>query len=250
MVLAAGAGTRLAPLTHLRPKPLCPVAGVALVDHAIGRARTVAAPDRIAVNAHHGAAAVADHLGGGVHLSVEAGEALGTAGGVAAVADWLGDDALVVLNGDTWCPGDLAPALTGWDGERVRVVVAGAAELGPRSVVVASVMPASAVRGLRAEPSGLYEVCWRPLHAGGRLDVVGWSGPVVDCATPRDYLVANLAASGGGPVVGDGAVVEGRVERSVLWPGVHVHRGEYLVGAIRAADSMTVLVRPLPPAAR
>lgn len=248
MVLAAGAGTRLSPLTRLRPKPLCPVAGVALVDHALDRAGRVAAADRIAVNVHHGAAAVTAHLGGRVHVSVERHEALGTAGGVAAVADWLGDDPLLVLNGDTWCPGDLAPVLAGWDGERVRVVVSGSARFGPRSGVVASVMPAAVVRSLRPEPSGLYEVCWAPAHAAGRLDVVGWDGPVIDCATPRDYLMANLVASGGVSVVGEGAVVEGVVERSVLWPGTRVRPGERLVGAIRAADSMTVLVRPLPAA--
>lgn len=239
----------MSPLTRLRPKPLCPVDGVPLVDLGIDRVAPLVPPGRVAVNVHHGRAEMEAHLAGrGAHVSVEEAEALGTAGAVGAVADWVGEDGLVVVNGDTWCPGDLTPALAGWDGERVRVVVAGPPEFGPRSRIVASVLPASVVQGLAPVPSGLYEVCWRDEAAAGRLDVVGWDGPFVDCATPRDYLVANLAASGGRSVVGEGAVVEGDVDRCVLWPDTRVRPGERLVGAIRAGPAMTVLVRPLPAA--
>lgn len=247
LVLAAGAGVRMAPLTRLRPKPLCPVDGVPLLDLALARVAPLVPRGRVAVNVHHGRGALEEHLAGrDVHLSVEEHEALGTAGAVGAVAEWAGDDGVIVVNGDTWCPGDLTPALAGWDGERVRVVVAGPAEFGPRSRIVASVMPAAAVHRLAPVPSGLYEVCWREAAAAGRLDVVGWDGPFVDCATPRDYLAANLAASAGRSVVGEGCEVEGELDRSVLWPGTRVRAGERLVGAIRASAAMTVVVRPLP----
>lgn len=249
MVLAAGAGARMHPLTRVLPKPLCPVGGEALVDHALGRVLPLVPFGRVAVNVHHARQQMEAHLAGrGLHLSFEEGVALGTAGGVAAVADWAGGDDLLVVNGDTWCPGDLGPVVADWDRERVRVVVEGAPAFGPRSRIVASVLPAAVVRSLPAGPSGLYEVCWRDAAAAGRLDVVGWSGPVVDCATPRDYLIANLAASGGRSVIGDGAVCQGSVDRSVLWPGARVHRGERLVGGIRTGGGVTVLVRPLPPA--
>jgi N-acetyl-alpha-D-muramate 1-phosphate uridylyltransferase len=249
LVLAAGAGTRMSPLTRVLPKPLCPVGGVPLVDHALARVLPLVPMGRVAVNVHHGRGAMESHLAPrGVHLSIEDGEALGTAGAVAAVKDWVGDDGLLVVNGDTWCPGDLGAALAGWDGERVRVVVAGPPAFGPRSRIVASVMPAAAVRSLEPVPTGLYEVCWRPADADARLEVVGWDGPVVDCATPRDYLEANLRAAGGRSVIGDGAVVQGSIDRSVLWPGTVVHAGERLVGAIRASADMTVVVRPLPAA--
>ena len=81
VVLAAGAGTRLRPLTWLRPKALCPVENVPLVDFAIGWARAVTSA--VAVNVHHGRQLMESHLSGRVHLSVEEPEVLGTAGGVA-----------------------------------------------------------------------------------------------------------------------------------------------------------------------
>src|SRR3954447_25411909 len=91
VVLAAGAGTRLAPLTRLRPKALCPVDNVALVDHAIARAST-ATPD-VAVNVHHGLAQMEQHLvarsGAEVHVSIERERALGTAGALGQLREWL-----------------------------------------------------------------------------------------------------------------------------------------------------------------
>jgi ADP-glucose pyrophosphorylase len=72
---------------------------------------------------------------------------------------------------------------------------------------------------------------------------VRWDGPCVDCGTPARYLAANLAASGGEPVVGEGAVVEGTVERTVVWPGARVAAGEVLVDAVRTDTGLTVLVR-------
>ena len=55
VVLAAGAGTRLRPLTWLRPKALCPVENVPLVDLTVGWARVITSA--VAVNVHHGRAA-------------------------------------------------------------------------------------------------------------------------------------------------------------------------------------------------
>lgn len=236
------------------------MAGVPLVDHAIERARTaLGAGADVAVNVHHGRVAMERHLAGsGVHVSVEADAPLGTAGALGRLRGWLDGRGVLVLNGDTWCPGDLAPVVAGWDGGRPRVVVVGPPAFGPRSRVVASLLPWADVARLAARPTGLYEVSWAPAAAAGRLDVVGWDGPFHDCGTPADYLAANLTALGGttvvGPgaamtgaavasVVGAGAVVEGRVERCVVWEGVRVAPGEVLVDAVRASDQVTVLVR-------
>ncbi|HET8618718.1 MAG TPA: hypothetical protein VFM27_07150, partial [Acidimicrobiales bacterium] len=111
------------------------------------------------------------------------------------------------------------------------------------SRVAAALMPWPEVERLAPVPSGLWEASWSGAHAEGRVDVVRWDGPCLDCGTPARYLAANLAASGGASVIGEGAAVEGTVERSVVWPGARVRRGEALVDAVRADDSMTVLVR-------
>jgi N-acetyl-alpha-D-muramate 1-phosphate uridylyltransferase len=247
VVLAAGEARRLRPLSLVRPKPLCPVDGVALLDLAIARART--AVDEVAVNVHHGRAAIEAHLAsaGGVHVSVEEHEALGTAGALARLRPWIAGRGVLVLNGDTWAPGDLSSVTAGWDRERVRLLVVGADRLWPpdrpTSMLAGAFVPWSEVARLEAVPSGLWEVSWRAAHAEGRTDIVRWDGPCVDCGTPARYLAANLAASGGEPVVGEGAVVEGTVERTVVWPGARVDAGEVLVDAIRTDRGVTVLVR-------
>ncbi len=246
VVLAAGEGRRLRPLTFVRPKPLCPVGGVPLLDLAIERARTAVA--EVAVNVHHGREAIETHLDGApVHVSVEEPDALGTAGALALLRPWIDGRGVLVLNGDTWAPGDLASVTAGWDRERVRLLVVGDDRLRPpdrpTSMLAGALVPWSEVAGLDPVPSGLWEVSWRAAHAEGRIDVVRWDGPCIDCGTPARYLAANLAVSGGAPVVGDGAVVAGTVERSVVWAGARVEPGEALVDAIRTDAGITVLVR-------
>jgi MurNAc alpha-1-phosphate uridylyltransferase len=241
VVLAAGRGDRLRPLTLVRPKPLCPVAGVPLVDHAL--ARLPAAITDVAVNVHHGRALLESHLAGRVHLSFEVDEPLGTAGALGRLRPWLDGRAAFIVNGDAWCPARLDAALDGWDGERLRLVVVGEDEVRPRSRLAGALLPWAEVQRLEPVPSGLWEVSWGAALAEGRVEVVRHDGPFVDCGTPADYLEANLAASGGASVVAPGAVVDGDLVRSVVWAGSEVRRGERLVEAIRFAGSRTVLVR-------
>lgn len=251
VALAAGAGDRLRPLTLRRPKPLCPVDNQPLLDHALGRLAGLT--PELAVNLHHGRDAIAEHLAGTrVHLSVEEREALGTAGALGRLRPWIDGRAVAVVNADTWCPSSLEPALDGWDGERVRLLVVGPEadpgaggdlRLLPGSTVAGALLPWDEVAPLEPVPSGLYEVSWRRLAAEGRIDVLPWPGPCLDCGTPARYLAANMAASGGISVIGKGAVVEGSVERSVVWDGVEVRAGEQLVDAVKAANDLTVLVR-------
>jgi NDP-sugar pyrophosphorylase family protein len=246
VALAAGAGDRLRPLTLRRPKPLCPVDNEPLLDHALGRLAGLTSD--LAVNLHHGREAIAEHLDGTtVHLSVEEDEGLGTAGALGHLRPWIDGRAVAVVNADTWCPGSLEPALDGWDGERVRLLVVGAEagdrRLRRRSVLAGALLPWTEVAPLEPVPSGLYEVSWGRLAAEDRIDVLPWPGPCLDCGTPARYLAANMAASGGISVIGKGAVVEGSVERSVIWDGVEVRPGEHLVDAIKAANDLTVFVR-------
>jgi hypothetical protein len=257
VVLAAGAGRRLAPLTDLRPKALCPVDGRPLLDLALERVAVARArlraeqgtpatdPSWCAVNAHHLADQLVEHVGDRATVSWERPEPLGTAGALGALHPWLDGRDVLVTNADAWLPaGPVATLLEGWDGERCRLVcraVAGRGDFtGPdgRGLVYvgAALLPWRLVRGLAARPSGLYEVLWRQEHDRGRLDPVVLPPGVdaVDCGTPADYLYANLAASGGRSVVAPGAVVLGTVERSVVWEGAWVEADEHLVDAVRA----------------
>lgn len=219
---------------------LCPVGSEALIDHAIGRLSSVVGD--VAVNVHESQPSLVQHLGERAHVSLERGEALGTAGGVGNLRDWLDGRAVVVVNGDTWCPGGLEHLVDGWDGTTIRILVAGDEPFGPRSAVAGSLMPWDVVQGLPVTPSGLWEVSWRQALEDGRVETVHHHGAFVDCADAVDYLRANLAAAGGS-VVGEGAVVEGTVEESVVWPGGRVHAGEQLRRAIRTDAGTTVLVR-------
>src|SRR5262245_27560507 len=124
VVLAAGAGTRLFPLTVERPKALCPVGGVALVDRAVAAVGEMTGS--VAVNAHHGADALAAHLAAvapAAHVSRER-VLLGTGGALGALRTWIGGRPVVVVNADAVHEAPLAAALDGWDGERIRMVLA------------------------------------------------------------------------------------------------------------------------------
>ncbi len=107
MVLAAGLGTRLRPVTETVPKPLVEVNGRALIDHAIDRL-ALAGVERVVVNTHYKAAMMAAHLARRDHprieLSEEA-ELLDTGGGVARARPLLGE-AFFVVNSDVfWLDG-------------------------------------------------------------------------------------------------------------------------------------------------
>lgn len=246
VVLAAGEGRRLRPLTDERPKPLCPVGARPLLDHALDRLRPHAAA--VAVNAHHLAEQLTAYVAErhpDVQVSLEQPAALGTAGALGRLHDWLDGRPVLVVNADAWTTARLDPLVDGWTGEAPRLLCSprGRADFGDLHYVGAALLPWSAVAALRAEPSGLYEVSWRQAYADGRLElVVDEDGRYVDCGTPLDYLRANLLDSGGRSVVGEGAVVEGELVRSVVWPGARVERGEILVDSIRTTQGRTVHV--------
>ncbi len=235
VVLAAGAGTRLRPLTDLLPKALCPVGNVALLDLALDRvARHV---HRTAVNAHHHCDLLATHVGERAHLSRESPEALGTAGALGQLREWIDGAAVLVTNADAYLAGRLDALVEGWDGERVRVLVhddPSRGDFGDDRYSGSCLLPWRAVSRLEPEPTGLYESVWRELWQRGELECVRTDATFIDCGTPSDYLRANLHASGGASVVAADAVVDGEIERCVVWPGSRVGAGERLVECIRA----------------
>ncbi len=262
VVLAAGEGRRLRPLTEAVPKALCPVGNVPLLDLALARVAALgfAGPDRVAVNACYLAGQVVAAVGGRATVSVEPGpRPPGTSGGVARLRDWIGGRGVLVGNADAYLSGgDLTALLAGWDGYRVRLLgVAGnAPEFGTHRFAGFSLLPWHRVATLTGEPSDLVRTVWRPAEAAGELTVVEYPGTYLDTGTPRDYLAANLHAAGpdgllaapdavvtgvaGSAVIGARARVEGTVKRCVVWPDGYVGPDEYLVDAIRYGRSGTV----------
>ncbi len=253
VVLAAGAGVRLRPLTDLRPKALCPVGGTPLVDLALARLAPLTGTGRqnLAVNAHHLAGQLVAHLRDRAAVSVEAREALGTAGALAALRAWIGGRDVLVTNADAYLPGGLGRFADGWDRQRprllCRLVETGRADFTRADgtalrYIGACLLPWPDVARLVPVPSGLYEVLWRDQAARGELDLVtpaevGAGEVAVDCGSVADYLRANLHASGGHSVIGRGATVLGTVERCVVWDGARVGPGEHLVDAVRAGSA-------------
>src|SRR5437763_1074951 len=114
VVLGAGAGTRLRPLTQLRPKVLCPVGDRPLIDHALARFDGVTRS--LAVNVHAGRDLLESHLAGRVHLSLEEDRLLGTAGALSKLREWIAGRPVLVANGDTWGP----QSMDVWPGGFVR----------------------------------------------------------------------------------------------------------------------------------
>ncbi|HMN85873.1 MAG TPA: nucleotidyltransferase family protein [Bauldia sp.] len=109
MVLAAGIGKRMRPLSATVPKPLIEVAGRALIDHALDRLAT-AGVDRAVVNVHYLADLVQAHVRWRkrpeVVVSDERKALLDTGGGIAKALPLLGEDAFYLLNSDSfWIEG-------------------------------------------------------------------------------------------------------------------------------------------------
>ncbi|MEY2449740.1 MAG: N-acetyl-alpha-D-muramate 1-phosphate uridylyltransferase [Acidimicrobiaceae bacterium] len=215
----------------------------ALVDHALERFSGVTTA--LAVNVHHHRSLLESHLAGRVHVSLEEEAALGTAGAVGRLREWIDHRPVVVVNGDTYCPSSVAPLLDGWDGERIRVLVPAGTTFGPGAEVAGCVLPWSEVVTLAPVPTGLYERSWSRAAQEARLEVVELPAKAVciDCGTPAQYLAANMQWSGGESVIGAGASVEGTVDQCVIWSGAQVRPDEHLTRAIRAQDHLTVLVR-------
>lgn len=245
VVLAAGEGRRLRPLTEVRPKALCPINNVPMLDLAVSRLRRHVA--EVAVNAHHLAHQVKAHLDGtDITVSVETPEALGTAGAIGELRQWIAGRDVLIHNADAWLTDPLDQLVRGWDGTRPRLLVGPAgehrADFGDRRFVGVSLLPGTIAATLPARPLGLYEAVWRHAWEQGQLELIDVIGPAVDCGTVAEYVQANLIANDGRSVIGAGCVVKGEVRRSVIWDGCNVEPGERLTDAVRATASLTVRV--------
>jgi NDP-sugar pyrophosphorylase family protein len=217
--LAAGAGTRLLPLTRLTPKPLLAPAGRPLVDLAI-EALQAAGATRVVVNAHHGADLLAAHLAGrpGVEVLVEP-TLLGTGGGLVNAAHrgrlGRGDDPVLVTAADhVVTPADLAALARFLD--RSRVPMAAGLVPGPTSFPFrldgtrlardpaggwdsagAYVVRAGLLCELEPGPASLARRVLGPLLDRGELAGLPFRGPVADAGTLERLLQASAGLLGG-----------------------------------------------------
>jgi MurNAc alpha-1-phosphate uridylyltransferase len=115
MVLAAGLGTRMRPLTDTRPKPLVEVAGKALLDHMLDRLAD-AGVEIAVVNVHYLGEQIVRHVAARkrprVVIADERGQILGTGGGVVKALPQLGNAPFFHINSDSiWIEG-VTPNLT------------------------------------------------------------------------------------------------------------------------------------------
>jgi MurNAc alpha-1-phosphate uridylyltransferase len=127
MVMAAGLGKRMRPLTATRPKPLVEVAGKPLIDHVFDRLRS-AGVKRAVVNVHYLADALEAHVSHRVKdieviVSDERKQLMETGGGLVQAREWLGDGPFVCVNSDNlWVDGPIdaiRQLAAAWDDDKM-----------------------------------------------------------------------------------------------------------------------------------
>lgn len=235
MVLAAGLGTRMRPLTDHRPKPLIEVRGRPLLDHALEMAKALGA-ERAVVNTHYLADQIERHLSDRDDLSFtishEGPKLLETGGGVKQALPLLDADRFLTLNSDAvWSePDALAPLRTFWDpaqmdallllvprdaaaghagkgdffiGDDGRIARRGAAEAAPFIYSGAQIL---AARAFDEAPEGAFSlnIVWDHLIAEGRAYGVVAPGRWVDVGSPAGLDAAEATLAGREETEGDG----------------------------------------------
>ncbi len=130
IVLAAGLGKRMMPITATMPKPLVKVAGQSLIDFALDKLHE-AGMETVVVNVHHFADMLEAHLRTRefprIVISDERDELLETGGGVKKALPLLGKDPFVTFNSDSmWIEGEnpnLKRLVAAWDAERMDILM-------------------------------------------------------------------------------------------------------------------------------
>ncbi len=266
MLLAAGRGERMEPLSSLVPKPALEVAGAPLLASSLANLRR-AGCGRVVVNLHRDpgqvAAAARAAAGGEIAFSWEP-ELLGGAGGVAAARALLGDGDVLVGNADSWGALDLAPVLAAraddavvlalvphpdparWasvvldrDGRVARFLAPGAGGAGDRFLFTGFELLGRAV--IAALPAGPGEMAsrWDDARRRGRLRGVVVAGSWREAGTPSSYRELAVESAGPRSWVHPSAVVEdgSRLERSAVGAGCLVGAGCSLAGCVLTAGA-------------
>jgi len=230
MILAAGRGERMRPLTDTMPKPLISVGGKPMLEHTIARLKEHGVVN-IVVNAHHFAKQIVDRLEGRAQVIVED-RLLDTGGSVKNVLPLLGDKPFFVLNGDgLWRDGPVEPALSrlqgGWGAERMdallllhplhkvigreskdrgdyfieprgRLRYRGQAPLSPYVFASVSICKPSLFQDSPDGPFSLLQL-WHRAEARGRLHGVVHDGDWFHIGTPQALATAERVFAAGVP---------------------------------------------------
>jgi N-acetyl-alpha-D-muramate 1-phosphate uridylyltransferase len=218
MLFAAGYGTRMGALTKNTPKPLIPVAGVPMIDHALKLAKA-ARPTRIVANLHYHAGQLADHLTPqGVLLSHET-EILETGGGLRKALPLLGQGAVYTMNPDViWRgPNPLAMLHAAWSPENMDALlmcIPLANALGHDGNGDFATDPDGRIRrgpgliyggvqivktdGLKNIPQAAFSlnVLWDQMLANGRLFGMAYPGRWCDVGNPSGIILAETLLAG------------------------------------------------------
>ena len=211
MLFAAGLGTRMAPLTADRPKPLIPVAGCPLIDHALALTQVPCVGTRV-VNVHYRGEMIRDHLSGqDVAISAED-PLLETGGGLRHALPLLGAGPVMTLNtdavwrgpnplsrlADAWRPGMEALLLlvpkarvTGHVGPGDFTISAGGRLTRARDLIYTG---AQIVRtdGLADVPHAAFSLnlVWDAMAARGGLHGIVYDGDWCDVGRPESIALA------------------------------------------------------------
>ena len=270
LVLSAGLGTRLRPLSLVRAKPAVPVAGLPLVARILRQLHTAGIDDAV-LNLHHLPHTITREIGDGSDLGMRVRYSwetpvLGSAGGPRQALSLLAASTFLIANGDTLTDVDVSALIATHRRSGALVTMAVTQKTEPEKyggVVVAS---NGAVTGFTRRGSsqaschflGLQvadAAAFTALQAGAPCESVGAVYPALlesrpgsiqahmcraeflDIGTPNDYLRTSLLLAGregGAPLHGARVHLDptARIDTSILWNDVHVGARSRLRGCI------------------
>ena len=219
MIFAAGFGTRMGALTIDLPKPMIPVAGKPLIDHALGYIKDAGIP-RVVANTHYLSAQLHAHLKPmGVLISHEPDQILDTGGGLRAALPLLETDPVFTLNPDVlWLgPNPLSLLRAQWDPQSMDALLlctplsrtygrAGGGDFGidadghiSRSGDLvyggAQIVKTTGLHDVEDQVFSL-NVLWNQVNNVGRLQLAEYPGYWCDVGTPEGIQLAESLLDG------------------------------------------------------
>jgi len=269
LVLTAGLGTRLQPLSSVRAKPALPVAGTPLITRIL-RWLQQSGIERVVLNLHHRADSITSIVGDGSRLGLDVcysweTDILGSAGGPARAIPLLQNDRFLIVNGDTLADVDLTAMAAQHVDTNAQVTMALVDGRAGYNGVIAG--PNGCVRGFGTAPGAFHFIGIQAVNASVfagvnpdmKSETVHGIYPTLianrpeairmfhtgaeffDIGSPRDYLdtAATLAHREGVPLDrGTNCEVasDARLVNTILWDRVRVGAGAELIDCIVADD--------------